>query len=194
MTVGSDGEAAVLGFHRAIGIAQTCGGRGVRPIDLRKVEKRRIRVDRIPIFGVDLPTQYVDCRAWREEGVAGGDDDLQRIRTVRRWCLVGVHVEIVIDELAKCICVGRTAAGIIEALVVGEDRVANHPRVGTLDRRVGRPRGEARGRNTHFIASGSAQRWIGEIVPGPVNGIADDMIKAEPGVGNERARSVPRRG
>src|SRR4029077_17802508 len=109
LTVGSDGEAAVLGLHRAIGVAQTCGGRGVRTIGLRKVEKRSNRVDCIPIFGVDLPTQYVDCRARREKRVAGRDDNLQRIRTVRRWGLVWVQVEIVIDELAECISVSRTA-------------------------------------------------------------------------------------
>ena len=83
-----------------------------------------------------------------------------------------------IDELAECIRVGRTAAGIVEVLVVGEDHVADHARVGTLDRRVGRPRGEAGGRNTHFIGSGAAERRIGDIVPGPVNGITDHMTKA----------------
>jgi hypothetical protein len=46
------------------------------------------------------------------------------------------------------------------------------------------------GRNTHFIASGGAERWIDEIVPNPVKGIADDMIEAERAVGNERVRSV----
>ena len=193
MTVGSDGEAAVLGLHRAIGIAQTCCGRGVRAIDLRKVEKRRIRVDRIPIFGVDLPQQYVNCRARREKGVAGRDDDLQRIRTIRRWGLVGVHVEIVINELAECIGVCRTAGRVVEFFVVGEDGVADHARVGALDRRVSCPRGEMGGRNTHFIASGGAERWIGEIVPNPINRIADDMIEAERAVRNDGARSVPRK-
>jgi hypothetical protein len=33
------------------------------------------------------------------------------------------------------------------------------------------------GRNTHFIASGCAERWIGKIVSSPVNGIADYMIE-----------------
>ena len=190
LTVRSDGEAAVLGLHRAVGIAQTCGGRCVRAIDLRKVEKRRIRVDRVPILGIDLPTQDVDCRARREKGVAGRDDNLQRIRTIRRWDLVGVHVEIVIDELAERIGVGRTAGRIVEVLVVSEDGVADHARVGTRDRRVGRPRGEVGGRNPHFIASRGAERWMREIVPGPVNGIADDMIETERAVGNQRTRSV----
>jgi len=126
-------------------------------------------------------------------GVAGGDDDLQRIRTIRRWGLIGVQVEIVIDELAECVRVSRASAGIVEVLVVGEDRVADHTGVGTVDRRVGGPRGEAGGRNPHFVAPGRAERWIGEIVPAPVNGIRDHMIKTERAVGNERARSVLRR-
>jgi hypothetical protein len=42
--------------------------------------------------------------------VSPGDDDLQCILTIRRWGLVGVHVEIVIDELAECIGVWRQCA------------------------------------------------------------------------------------
>lgn len=122
-----------------------------------------------------------------KKSVAGRDDNLQRIRTVRRWGLIGVQVEIVIDELAECISVSRTAGRVVGLLVVGEDRVADHARVGTPDRRVGRPRGEARRRNTHFVATGRAERRIGEIVPSPVNGIADHMIKTDRAVGNERA-------
>ena len=50
LTVGSDGQAAVLGLHRAVGVAQTRGGRGVGAVNLRKVEERRIRINRSPIL------------------------------------------------------------------------------------------------------------------------------------------------
>jgi len=102
----------------------------------------------------------------------------------------GVEGEIVVDELAERVCVGRAAAGVVVVRVVVEDRVADQARVRAVDRRLRASGREIRWGDTRLIGVGGAQRRIGAVVSGAVDRVADHVVEAGARIGQDILTAV----